>query len=245
MSDAWIGIGANLGEPRAAFDTVWQELHHHPDIRLRQRSGIYHTSPVGMHAGSTFSNAVFSLSTTLRPLELLDLLQSIETGLGRTRDVRWGPRPIDLDLLFIGEQVLNDPRLTLPHPAAWYRRFVLDPLFELAPGLRHPVLGLTIAELRELLAARPLFIQCQDPVINALSTGFQAKFPDVRIVAAELNSPATIGIRLSRDELHGESWRGIPVADLSTTPGDAFRRVSDFLTSVIDEPRRISDWSWG
>lgn len=243
MAECWIGIGANLGDPRAAFDSTWHELLHHSEIQLRQRSGIYHTRPVGLHAGNPFSNAAFCLSTTLHPLELLDLLQSIETGLGRTRGVRWGPRPIDLDLLFVDEQVLNDPRLTLPHPAAWYRRFVLDPLFEISPRLRHPVLGLTITELRELLTARPLFIQCQDPVINALSPGLQAKFPDIRIVAPETNSPATLGIRLSPQELHGPSWQRIPIADLSTTPGDPFRRVSDFLTSVADEPRRISDWS--
>ena len=246
MSDSWIGIGANQGDARAAFDAAWSELGQHSAIQRRERSGIYQTNPVGAHAGGEFFNAVFSLTTTLPPLELLDLLQAVETGLGRTRDLRWGPRPIDLDLLFVDQLVLNDRRLTLPHPAAWYRRFVIDPLAEVAPALSHPLLHETVAQLHARLTTRPLIVACQDSALSSIAAQqacLQSRFPDVQLVRAGSNADlASVGIRLHADDPVGPRWHGVPVADLTTTPGDPVQRVIDFLTSVIDEPRRVGDW---
>src|SRR5690349_832055 len=105
MPDCWIGIGANIGDARAAFDAVWQSLGKHSAIHLRSRSGLYQTTPVGQQAGGLFTNAAVSLTTSLAPLELLGLLQQVESDLGRTRDLRWGPRPIDLDLLLFDQLV--------------------------------------------------------------------------------------------------------------------------------------------
>ena len=250
MSESWIGIGANLGDARAAFDAAWSELGQHSAIQRRERSGIYQTNPVGAHAGGAFFNAVFSLTTTLPPVDLLELLQAVETGLGRTRDLRWGPRPIDLDLLFVDQLVLSTPRLTLPHPAAWYRRFVIDPLAEVAPSLSHPLLHETVARLHARLTTRPLIVACQDSALSSI-TGLQAnlhtvvhaRFPEVLLVPAGSNAEgASVCIQLHADDPAGPSWHGVPVADLTTTPGDPVQRVVDFLTSVVDEPRRVGDW---
>ena len=248
MSDCWIGLGANLGNARVALDAAWSLLRDHPQIEVRQRSGLYRSAPVGANAGEAFLNAVCCVSTTLAPLELLDVLQSIELTLGRTRELHWGPRTLDLDLLFIDEQVVTEPRLTVPHPAAWYRRFVIDPLVEVAPALRHPVLNLTVEELRQRLQIRPLSIAFGSPwasLVEQLRPEVAARFPNAQLVSLgdPLTSPAVaMRVHLDNNEPLGPSSPGAIVADLRPAPGDPARRVIDFLTAVFDEPERIGDW---
>lgn len=238
MRACWIGIGGNLGNSHGVFDAAWDELAKQPDLQLGLRSGMYHTSPVGQHAGNTFSNAVFSLSTTLEPAQLLTRLQAVEISLGREKNVRWGSRPIDLDILFVDQLVIDAPSLTIPHRSAWYRRFVIDPLFEVAPTLRHPVLKQTIAELKTRLSTRPLFIACLGSS-PPQSVDLASRFPDARFVASD--EPASIGFQLGGVP-PASIADGVPVADLTNTPGDANQRIADFLTSVLDEPQRVSDW---
>lgn len=239
MAVSWIGIGANLGDARSAFAAAWHELGQHPQIQLGHRSGLYLTAAIGAKAGGTFTNAVFCLTTTLPPRELLTQLQSVENHLGRTHDLRWGPRPIDLDLLFTDQVILQTPRLTLPHPAAWYRRFVLDPLVEVAPSLRHPILNETIAQLHRRVTQRPLTVASFDSEmvhrLRSLPAG-------ISIVDAARGASADIVIRLHEPEISGATCNGIPVADLRTTPGDPVQRITDFLNSISDEPERTSDW---
>lgn len=243
MSVCWIGIGANLGDSRASFDAALQELRRSPEVQLLVRSGLYRTAPIGQQAGGTFSNAVFSVSTALGPFELLDRLQDVEAALGRTRHLRWGPRPIDLDLLFFGDQVIKTPRLTVPHPAAWYRRFVVDPLVEVASSLRHPLLGKTIGELHAELVKRPLTVACFDECIASRSQEFQDRFPGVRFLpAAAATAAGGILLKLQIDDWNDPYWHGCPVADLTACPGDAFQRIVDFLGAVLDSPCRIGDW---
>ncbi|MEK6262471.1 MAG: 2-amino-4-hydroxy-6-hydroxymethyldihydropteridine diphosphokinase [Planctomycetota bacterium] len=253
MSDCWIGLGANLGNGRAAFDDAWTLLRDHPQIAVRQRSGLYRTAPVGHAAGGEFLNAVCGISTALASLELLDVLQSLESTLGRTREIQWGPRTLDLDLLFVDQQIICEPRLTVPHPAAWYRRFVVDPLFEIVPTLRHPALNLTIAELRQRLQQRPLSIAFGAPwasLVEQLQSEVAFQFPNARLVSLcdrptePVVSEPVVHMRICLDnsEPLGPSWHGAIVADLRAAPGDPARRVIDFLTAVFDEPERIGDW---
>jgi 2-amino-4-hydroxy-6-hydroxymethyldihydropteridine diphosphokinase len=154
----WIALGGNLGDVDATFANALSLLDRTPEIDVLQVSPVHRTSPVGAHAGDSFVNAVARLSSTLEPLELLDRLQSIETQLGRVRWVRWGPRTLDLDLLMFGEEVIDHPRLHVPHPACWYRRFVLDPWVEIGADVVHPVKRLTIGALRDRLLVRPMSI---------------------------------------------------------------------------------------
>ena len=132
VSLAYIGIGANLGNAAAAITDALQALADLPHTTLLQRSSVYRSAPVGTD-GPDYLNAVAEISTALMPLELLAALQSLETAAGRTRPWRWAPRTLDLDLLLYGDDRIDLPTLTVPHPRMWQRAFVVLPLSEIAP----------------------------------------------------------------------------------------------------------------
>lgn len=142
MVNAFVALGSNLGDPQRQLGEAFAALDRLPRTRLLQRSRLYRTPPWGMLEQPPFLNAVALLDTMLDPHALLDGLLVIERIAGRTRDgVRWGPRTLDLDLLHVDGVVLDDPRLTLPHPRIAERAFVLLPLAELAHALELPGQG--------------------------------------------------------------------------------------------------------
>jgi 2-amino-4-hydroxy-6-hydroxymethyldihydropteridine diphosphokinase len=128
------------------------EIGRLPDCKVTGLSSFYETSPVGNSDQPMFYNAVLRLHTALPPHELLERLLRIETAIfGRIRASRWEQRRIDLDLLLYGETAIHDDRLTVPHPRMTGRRFVLQPLSDIAPDLMHPVSGKSIAEMLGVL----------------------------------------------------------------------------------------------
>ncbi|MFO8153111.1 2-amino-4-hydroxy-6-hydroxymethyldihydropteridine diphosphokinase [Thioalkalivibrio sp.] len=137
---AFIGIGANLGDPVAqVFDALARLARDLPETRPSGRSRLYRNPPMGPRDQPDYVNAVARLETRLEPRALLHRLQAIEVACGRRRDAtRWGPRLLDLDLLLFGEEVIDEPGLRVPHPGIPERDFVLLPLLELAPGLMIP-----------------------------------------------------------------------------------------------------------
>ncbi|GHG04170.1 2-amino-4-hydroxy-6-hydroxymethyldihydropteridine diphosphokinase [Deinococcus piscis] len=143
MTLAYIALGANLGKPLLALRAAVAGLADLGEVCRVSR--LYRTAPVGGPPGQPdYLNAVAVLNTTLSPLALLDSLQALEAQAGRTRTVRWEARTLDLDLLLYGQEVLASDRLTVPHPLAWERGFVLAPLADVAPELTHPVTGETV-----------------------------------------------------------------------------------------------------
>lgn len=143
----YIGLGSNIGRRTANIRKALVAIARLPSYRITAVSPLYRTSPVGPDQRD-FVNAVARLATSRLPDEVLRDLKGIEQELGRTRTTRWGPRVIDLDILFYGARVLYTRTLTVPHPGIAGRRFVLEPLAAIAPALRHPVLRRTVRKLR-------------------------------------------------------------------------------------------------
>ncbi len=148
LSLALIGLGSNLGDRLATLNGAVADLAETPGVFVRKVSSYRETEPIGGPPGQgRFLNAVAVLETTLDPFALLHVLQGIETQHGRVRTVRDGERTLDLDLLLFDDRMIETPELTLPHPRYSTRRFVLEPLAEVAPSVVDPVTGRTIAEL--------------------------------------------------------------------------------------------------
>jgi len=148
---AYIGLGANLGDPPAQLRAALAGIDALEEVEVLRVSGFYRNPPLGPPDQPWYVNAVAMVRTRLSAEELLRALQGLETDLGRVRGERWGPRVIDLDLLLYNGEVVNTAELVLPHPEMHRRAFVLAPLAEIAPEAWHPGLNRSAAQLlREL-----------------------------------------------------------------------------------------------
>jgi 2-amino-4-hydroxy-6-hydroxymethyldihydropteridine diphosphokinase len=132
---AYVAFGANLGEPVETLRAAAVALGRRPGVELVAGSPVYRTRPIGPPGQPDYANAVARVETTHEPEALLDVLHAVEAEFGRVRDVRWGPRTLDLDLIWYDGEERTDERLTLPHPRAHEREFVLRPLADLDPDL--------------------------------------------------------------------------------------------------------------
>lgn len=147
----YLALGSNLGDRKGYLDGAAESLNQPPYINVTKISSYYETPPYGMTEQDDFLNACLELRTLLSPLELLEVLHETEQDAGRERLVRWGPRTLDLDILFYDDAVIESDRLCIPHVDMQKRKFVLEPLHEIAPYKRHPVYGKTVQEMLEQL----------------------------------------------------------------------------------------------
>ena len=156
MPHAAIALGGNVGPVADNFQRAATKLSQRRVV-VEQSSALYETQGVGSEGGM-YLNAALLVTTEQSAAQLFKALYQIEEELGRARDVQWGPRPIDLDLIWYDDLVCETSELTLPHPACWYRRFVLDPLADLCPDWVHPFKNASISALLDRMRLRPLRI---------------------------------------------------------------------------------------
>ena len=151
MKSAFLGLGSNLGDREANLRDAVERLEA-AEIHVLRRSSLYETAPQELLDQPWFMNAVVEVETALFPLQLLACIRRIERDMGRRRVTPKGPRNIDLDILFYGRTVIATAELEVPHPRIAQRRFVLEPLAEIAPDFRHPLTGKTAGEMLAQLA---------------------------------------------------------------------------------------------
>ena len=150
----YIGIGSNLGNPVQNCQDAIEKISLISGVQLIKASSFYLTEPVDINPDkhqNWFINAVAEVKTNLSASDLLSKLQGIETAMGRTRQIKGEPRVIDLDLLFYGQDIINEDNLNVPHPEIYKRRFVMEPLSEIASFYIHPVFGVSVRGLKDRL----------------------------------------------------------------------------------------------
>jgi 2-amino-4-hydroxy-6-hydroxymethyldihydropteridine diphosphokinase len=147
----YISLGSNVGEREQNLRDAIERLRKLGEVKAV--SSIYETEPVEYTAQPWFLNAAVALETELMPRQLMSRLLGIEKEMGRRRTITKGPRVIDLDVIFFGHSVIETPEITVPHPAMHERRFVLEPMAEIAPEVRHPITKRTVREMRDALPA--------------------------------------------------------------------------------------------
>ena len=153
LSEAYLGLGSNLGDSAQNLRAAVRMLEGCAvDV---VPSPIYRTAPLGFQNQPAFCNAVCRIATRLTPFELMDRLLHIEAAVGRRRVFQNAPRILDMDILMYGRRVLKSPPLVLPHPRMTEREFVLRPLADIAPNLKHPVSGIAVADMLRNLAGNP------------------------------------------------------------------------------------------
>ena len=144
---AAIGVGSNLGDSVRICRDAFELLRNHPAIDILRISSLYRTSPVGLTEQGWFINAAVTLRTMLEPQALLELLLEVEKHFGRVRTIRWGPRTLDLDILFFEDIQIDLPGIKVPHPLMSERLFVLKPLAEIEPDWVHPAMGISVNDM--------------------------------------------------------------------------------------------------
>jgi 2-amino-4-hydroxy-6-hydroxymethyldihydropteridine diphosphokinase len=147
----YIGMGSNIGDSIAHCQTAIEKLSEVEGISITDRSSFYKTEPVGIESREYFINAVLEVKTRLDAFQLLDVLLQIEENMGRTRKDKRGSRIIDLDLLFYGQDIIRNEKLIVPHPEIHKRRFVLEPMCEIASFFIHPSFGISMKGLKDRL----------------------------------------------------------------------------------------------
>ena len=153
MTLAYLSLGSNTENKEKLIEQAVGLINLSEDVKLVRTSALYETEPWGVKNQNWFLNLAVEIKTSLSASELLEKMQLIEKTLGRdrTKEIRWGERPIDIDIIFYGQEIVNLPKLTVPHINMHNRAFVLVPLLELIPDFEHPVLNKTVSEIYDSL----------------------------------------------------------------------------------------------
>jgi 2-amino-4-hydroxy-6-hydroxymethyldihydropteridine diphosphokinase len=234
MALALIGLGSNIGARSAQLGHAVQLLSADANVHVRAVSQWHETLPIGGPPGqSPFLNGALLLETSLAPEALFSVLADIENRLGRKREIRWQARSLDLDLLLYDDLKLQSPTLTVPHPRFAYRRFVVEPAAEIAPDLIHPVVGWSLARLRDHLRHAKPYVAIAGPahtgktqLADALVEHFGGRKVDSPHLPPTQPAAGSSGRALAW-ELELLAERGALLAS-RTWPDESVLAVSDF-----------------
>ena len=232
MSSCFIALGSNQGQSSRAFDLAIKTLDSHPRFSLQRSSSNYRSTAMGSNAGGDYLNAVAEFETDVSLPEILEQLQSLEAQAGRQKKAPWESRTLDLDLLYCDDLVENTPQLSLPHPGAWYRRFVLTPMCEIAPGFVHPVYGETQSECLARIDRRPLTVQLVGcDIYSGSIEDLGHRFREVHFDSPLLPDPSE-GLIVVGKKSDGLK-ESVPQVDLSKLPGDNLEALESVLQAVL------------
>ena len=151
MTKVYAGLGSNLGNKRENIIKAIDRLDACEGICVKEKSAFFNTTPVGGPLQPDYVNCAIGMETEIEPQVLLEEFKKIEIGLGRKPGVRWGPRVVDLDILLYGNRIVDEHNLKIPHERMHERAFVLEPLCEVSPDIKHPVSGIRMSEVLEKL----------------------------------------------------------------------------------------------
>ncbi|OGC76831.1 MAG: 2-amino-4-hydroxy-6-hydroxymethyldihydropteridine diphosphokinase [candidate division Zixibacteria bacterium RBG_16_50_21] len=168
MAEVFIGFGSNLGQREKNIQKALQILSEHPQIMITRISSLFETEPVEMESKNLFLNGAVQVQTVLIPQKLAPLLENIELKMGRPKDEKGKKqdRAIDLDLLFYNDLIFSIPGLTVPHPQAHRRRFVLLPMLEIAPEFEHPYFRVPLKQMLDSLESKEKVTPCPNLTIS-------------------------------------------------------------------------------
>jgi len=147
----YLALGSNVGDRQQTIISAIEYLQNHPEFSAITVSSMYLTEPYGFTGQRDFVNCAVRLETLLSPRDILQEIKSIENIFGRTREIKWGPRTLDIDILFYDSKIIQEPDLIIPHPEIHKRTFVLQPLMELCPDFVHPILHRSIRSILDSL----------------------------------------------------------------------------------------------
>lgn len=156
MRGIFLGIGSNLGDREFHLAEACRLIDLLPETKIIQCSSMLETEPWGLTDQPSFKNMVIEINSNLTPEKLLENLLQIEDKMGRVRTVKWGPRIIDIDILFYNQTIIETDRLQIPHPYLPEREFVLEPFVEIAPDFKHPITGIKISEYLKIIKMEKL-----------------------------------------------------------------------------------------
>ncbi|GAX62682.1 7,8-dihydro-6-hydroxymethylpterin-pyrophosphokinase [Candidatus Scalindua japonica] len=151
MTKVYVGLGSNLGNRKENIIRAIDRIDTCEEFSVKERSGFYDTAPFGGPPQPDYVNCVIGLETEVGPQALLKEFKKIEVELGRKPGLRWGPRMVDLDILLYGDKIVKEHNLKIPHERMYERVFVLEPLCEISPDIKHPVSGISLSELLDKL----------------------------------------------------------------------------------------------
>ncbi|HEU4964029.1 MAG TPA: 2-amino-4-hydroxy-6-hydroxymethyldihydropteridine diphosphokinase [Bacilli bacterium] len=163
---AYLSLGSNIGDRLGNLRTAIAKLDEHPAIRVTRVSPVYETEPWGYTDQAAFLNLCVEVKTSLEPKKLHKVTHSTELDLGRQRDIRWGPRTLDIDILLMDQQVMDTAELTLPHPRMSERAFVLVPLADIAGEVVNPVTRRTVSDMANQVDGKEGVFLCQTLLAN-------------------------------------------------------------------------------